>query len=39
MDSERRLELITRNLEEVLIPEDLRQFIENGEKLRHYIGF
>lgn len=39
MDSERRFELITRNTEEVLTPEDLRHYIETGVKLKHYIGF
>ncbi len=36
---EERIELITRNLEEVLTPEDLRKLLEGREKLRHYIGF
>ncbi|MCX8189836.1 MAG: tyrosine--tRNA ligase [Candidatus Diapherotrites archaeon] len=39
MDSERVFELITRNTEEVLTAEDLRQYIEAGLKLKHYIGF
>ena len=39
MDSERRFELITRGLEEVLTPEDLRHALETGIKLKHYIGF
>ncbi|MEM4663269.1 MAG: tyrosine--tRNA ligase [Candidatus Diapherotrites archaeon] len=39
MDSERVFELITRNTEEVLTPEDLKLYIETGLKLKHYIGF
>ncbi|MBI5884691.1 tyrosine--tRNA ligase [archaeon] len=39
MDSMKRLELISRNTEEVLTQEDLRQLIEQGIKLNHYIGF
>lgn len=39
MDVEERLGLITRNLEEVLTIEDLRELLEKGEKLKHYIGF
>ncbi len=34
-----RLELIKRNLEEVLTVEDLRNLIESKEKIKHYIGF
>ena len=36
---EEKFELITRNLEEILTSEDLRELLENGEKLKHYIGF
>lgn len=39
MDTQERFDLITRNVEEVLTPEDLMQFLENGVKLKHYIGF
>ncbi|MEM4598925.1 MAG: tyrosine--tRNA ligase [Candidatus Diapherotrites archaeon] len=39
MDSERVYDLITRNTEEVLTPEDLKKYIETGVKLKHYIGF
>ncbi|MBW3013565.1 tyrosine--tRNA ligase [Candidatus Woesearchaeota archaeon] len=39
MDSETKFDLITRNTEEVLTPEDLRNFIETGVPLKHYIGF
>jgi len=31
--------LITRNTEEVLIPEDLRRLLADNTPLRHYIGF
>lgn len=36
---EERLELIKRNTEEVLGEEELKQFLENKEKIKHYIGF
>lgn len=39
MDTETRFDLITRNTEEVLTPDDLRNLLEQGIKLRHYIGF
>lgn len=39
MNNEEKFELITRNLEEVLTPEDLREMLEGKEKLKHYIGF
>lgn len=39
MDSMKKLELITRNTEEILTPEDLKQLIEQGIPLKHYIGF
>lgn len=35
---EEKIRLITRNTEEVLTTEDLRQLIASGTKLRHYIG-
>jgi len=35
----KKLELITRNLEECLIEEDLRWLLENKIPLKHYIGF
>jgi len=39
MDVNKRLELIKRNTEEVITEEDLKTMLENGEKLKHYIGF
>ncbi len=38
MTTEEKLKLITRNLEEVLTEEELKQLIESGQPLRHYIG-
>lgn len=39
MDAKKRFELITRNTDEVLTPEDLRHLLEIGAPLQHYIGF
>lgn len=39
MTNEERFALITKNLEEVLTDEELRQLIESGTPLKHYIGF
>jgi tyrosyl-tRNA synthetase len=39
MDSESRFELITKNTEEVLTSEDLKDMIQKGIPLKHYIGF
>jgi len=39
MDTEKRLELIKRNTEEIMTEEDLKQRLESGIKLKHYIGF
>lgn len=39
MDVQEKFELITRNLAEVLVEEDLRYFLDNNVKLKHYIGF
>ena len=39
MSMDERFELITRNLEEVLTLEDLRNLLEREERLKHYIGF
>ncbi len=39
MTVEEKLNLITRNGEEVLTKDELTALLESGEKLRHYIGF
>ena len=39
MDSAKRLELISKNLEEVITADDLKMFLENGVPLKHYIGY
>ena len=39
MTVEEKLNLITRNCEEVLTKDELTALLESGEKLRHYIGF
>ncbi|MBI2018671.1 tyrosine--tRNA ligase [Candidatus Daviesbacteria bacterium] len=39
MTNEEKFKLITRNLEEVLTEEELKQLIESGTPLKHYIGF
>ena len=39
MTTEEKIKLITRNLEEVLTYEELKEFIESGTPLKHYIGF
>jgi len=39
MDIKEKLNLLTRNTEEVLTKSDLTVLLENNEKLRHYIGF
>lgn len=39
MTNEEKFNLITRNLEEVLTPEELKSLLESGILLRHYIGF
>lgn len=39
MTTEEKVKLITRNLEEVLTEEELRNLIESGTPLKHYIGF
>jgi len=36
---EEKINLIKRNLEEIITEEDLRKLIKSGEKLKHYIGF
>ena len=39
MTNDEKFNLITRNLEEVLTEEELKQLIESGTPLKHYIGF
>ncbi len=39
MTADEKFNLITRNLEEVLTPEELKALIEKGTPLKHYIGF
>jgi len=39
MDIDEKLELIKRGTEEILTEEDLKVFLDNREKLKHYIGF
>ncbi len=39
MQTEEKIKLITRNCEEVLVPEELKKKIESGKQLTHYIGF
>jgi len=39
MKTQERLDLITRNLEEVLTPQDLESLLAKGTLLKHYIGF
>lgn len=39
MTTDKKVKLITRNLEEVLTDEELQALIESGTPLKHYIGF
>lgn len=39
MTNDQKFALITRNLEEVLTEEELKNLIDSGTPLRHYIGF
>jgi tyrosyl-tRNA synthetase len=39
MTTDEKINLITRNLEETLTVEELKQLIESGTPLKHYIGF
>jgi len=39
MTIEEKLNLLTRNTQEVLTEAELKRLLENNEKLRHYIGF
>ena len=39
MTTEEKIELITRNCQEILTVEDLKVLIESGKTINHYIGF
>jgi len=39
MEINEKIKLITRNCQEVLTEDDLKDLLENGTELRHYIGF
>ena len=39
MDVDEKIGLIKRNTEEILGEQDLKNLLETGEKLKHYIGF
>jgi tyrosyl-tRNA synthetase len=39
MTTEEKIQLITKNLEETLTENELRELIESGKELRHYIGY
>lgn len=39
MTTDEKYKLITRNLEEVLTEKELKQLLDSGTPLRHYIGF
>ncbi|MFA5933312.1 MAG: tyrosine--tRNA ligase [Microgenomates group bacterium] len=39
MTTDEKIKLITRNLEECLTEEELKELIESGISLKHYIGF
>ncbi|MBU1130033.1 tyrosine--tRNA ligase, partial [Patescibacteria group bacterium] len=39
MTVDERLKLITRNCQEVLVEKELRELLESGIEMRHYIGF
>lgn len=39
MNTEEKIELITRNCQEILTVEDLKTLIESGKTINHYIGF
>lgn len=39
MNTDEKLELITRNTEEILTEESLRTLIDSGTPIKHYIGF
>lgn len=39
MNTEEKIDLISRNTDEVLTPEELKEIIDAGIPLKHYIGF
>ncbi len=39
MTTEEKIKLITRNCQEVLTDEDLKELVESGREINHYIGF
>ena len=39
MTTDEKIKLITRNLEETLTEEELKELIESGKDLKHYIGY
>ncbi|UZE93750.1 MAG: tyrosine--tRNA ligase [Candidatus Pacearchaeota archaeon] len=39
MDTQKRLELIKRNTEEIITEDRLKELLKSGKKIRHYIGF
>ncbi|MDO8638990.1 MAG: tyrosine--tRNA ligase [Candidatus Daviesbacteria bacterium] len=39
MSNEEKFDLITRNLEEVLTADELKELLKSGKPLKHYIGF
>jgi len=39
MTTDEKIKLITRNCQEVLVEEELRDLIESGTEIKHYIGF
>jgi tyrosyl-tRNA synthetase len=39
MDTKKRLDLIKKNVEEVMVEKDLIKLLDSGMKLKHYIGF
>ena len=39
MTTEEKMKIITRNCQEVLTEEDLKNLIESGKTINHYIGF
>ncbi|MDH4221257.1 MAG: hypothetical protein OEY39_05635 [Candidatus Bathyarchaeota archaeon] len=39
MDLEQRIDLVTRNVEEIIIPQEIRTLLETKTKPRAYWGF